>query len=144
MKNFGEFFKFLSKVFINFSKFSKGLWWVHFCWMYSWTEILATPLQYRTWVEFMYEILSYVPTPNQNPGAATGKTNTLCTAYYTKITLLNNLKLTVLFITDSYRHGVRYRGSRVSLDPPVFRENQWIFKIYTRFLIILTLWTPQF
>ena len=25
------------------------------------TEILAMPLQYRTWVEFMYEIVSYVP-----------------------------------------------------------------------------------
>ena len=35
-------------------------------------EILATPLQYRTLVEFMYEILSAVPSPspNQNPGAA--------------------------------------------------------------------------
>ena len=43
-----------------------------------------------------------------------------------------------------YIHGVRYCGSRGSLDPPVFRENQWIFKIYNGFLIILTLWTPSF
>ena len=35
---------------------------------------------------------------NQNSGAATGTTSTLCTAYYTKITLLNNLKLTVLLL----------------------------------------------
>ena len=37
-----------------------------------WTEIFATPLQYRTWEEFMYEILFDVPVPppNQNPGAA--------------------------------------------------------------------------
>ena len=35
------------------------------------TEILATPLQYRTGEEFMYEILFDVP-PNQNPGAAPG------------------------------------------------------------------------
>ena len=35
---------------------------------------------------------------NQNPGAANGTTSTLCTAYYTKITLLNNLKLTVLLL----------------------------------------------
>ena len=38
--------------------------------MSSQTEILATPLQYRTSVEFMYEILSAVPPPNQNLGAA--------------------------------------------------------------------------
>ena len=37
------------------------------------TEILATLLQYRTWMEFMYEILYDVPPPpNQNPGAGTG------------------------------------------------------------------------
>ena len=29
--------------------------------------------------------------PNQNPGIVTGTTSTLCRAYYTKITLLNNL-----------------------------------------------------
>ena len=34
------------------------------------TEILATPLQYRTCEEIMYEILSDVPPPNQNPGTA--------------------------------------------------------------------------
>ena len=33
------------------------------------TEILATPLQYRTWVEFVYEILSAVP-PNQKQFSA--------------------------------------------------------------------------
>ena len=37
--------------------------------MSSRTEILATPLQSRTWEEIMYEILSDVP-PNQNPGVA--------------------------------------------------------------------------
>ena len=30
------------------------------------TEILAMLLQYSTWVEFMYEILSDVPPSNQN------------------------------------------------------------------------------
>ena len=35
------------------------------------TEILATPLQYKTLEEFIYEILFDVP-PNQNPGAAPG------------------------------------------------------------------------
>ena len=35
---------------------------------------------------------------NQNPGAATGTTSTLCTAYYMKIKLLNILKLTVLLL----------------------------------------------
>ena len=35
------------------------------------TVILATPMQYKTWEEFMYEILFDVP-PNQNPGAAPG------------------------------------------------------------------------
>ena len=35
------------------------------------TEILATPLQCRTWVEFMYEILFAVPSfPNQNQSGA--------------------------------------------------------------------------
>ena len=38
------------------------------------------------------------PPPNQNPGAATGTTSNLCTAYYKKITLFNNLKLTVLLL----------------------------------------------
>ena len=67
--------------------------------MSSRTEILARPLQYRTWMEFMYEILSHVPPPpNQNPGTATGSTSTLCIAYYTKITLLNNIKLTILLV----------------------------------------------
>ena len=46
--------------FINFKKIS-SLQWVHFCWMSHRIEILATPLQYRTWVEFMYKILSDVP-----------------------------------------------------------------------------------
>ena len=32
-------------------------------------EILVTPLQYRTWEKFMYEIC-LVFHPNQNPGAA--------------------------------------------------------------------------
>ena len=37
------------------------------------TEILAMPLQYRTWVEFMYKILSNVSPPTkQIPGADTG------------------------------------------------------------------------
>ena len=36
--------------------------------------------------------------PNQNPGDGTGTTSSLCTAYYTKITILNNLKLTVLLL----------------------------------------------
>ena len=61
MKNFGEFLNFCANVLINFSKFYKSLCWVHFCWMSPQTEILATPLQYRTWVEFMYEILFAVP-----------------------------------------------------------------------------------
>ena len=43
---------------------------MHFCWMSFRTEILATPLQYRTWEEIMYEILSDVPPKNQNPGVA--------------------------------------------------------------------------
>ena len=35
------------------------------------SEILATPLQYRNRVEFIYEILSAVPLPSEpNPGAA--------------------------------------------------------------------------
>ena len=51
-----------------FKIFTKILWWVHFCWMSLQTEILATPLQYRT-VEFMCEILSAVP-PNQNKSGA--------------------------------------------------------------------------
>ena len=34
------------------------------------TEILATPLQYRTWEEFMYEIVFWCSPSNQNPGAA--------------------------------------------------------------------------
>ena len=39
--------------------------------MSSRTEILATPLQYRTCEEIMYDILSDVsPPPNQNPGVA--------------------------------------------------------------------------
>ena len=29
-----------------------------------------------------------------------------------------------------------------AMAPPIFRENQWIFKIYNTFLIILTLWAP--
>ena len=33
-------------------------------------------------------------------------------------------------------------GGRGPCPPPVFRENQSIFKIYNRFLIILTLWPP--
>ena len=60
-------------------------------------EILATLLQYRTWVEFIEILFHVLPPSNQNPGAATG-TSTLCTACYTKITLLNNLKLTVLLL----------------------------------------------
>ena len=39
--------------------------------MSSSTEILVTPLQYRTWEKFMYEIYLMFP-PNQNPRAATG------------------------------------------------------------------------
>ena len=53
------------------------------------------------------------PTPsNQNPGAATGTTSTLslCTAYYTKITLLNNLKLTVLLMIVNVQR-IYYRNS---------------------------------
>ena len=38
------------------------------------TETLAMPLQYTTWVEFMYEILSDVPPSNQNFWVATGTT----------------------------------------------------------------------
>ena len=42
-----------------------------FYWMSPQSEILATPLQYRTWVEFMDEILSANPLSSEsNPGAA--------------------------------------------------------------------------
>ena len=34
------------------------------------TEILATPLQYRTIEKFTHNTLSDVPSPNYNPGAA--------------------------------------------------------------------------
>ena len=48
-------------------------------------------------MEFIYEILSHVHSePKSWP--ATGTKSTLCTAYYTKITLLNDLKLTVLLL----------------------------------------------
>ena len=48
-------------------------------------------------------VWNFVSSPqNQNPGAATGTTSTMCTAFYTKITLLNNLKL-IVFITNSQR-----------------------------------------
>ena len=46
------------------------------------TKILAMPLQYRTWVEFMYEILFDVFPSNQNSWVATGTTvmyNVHCT-----------------------------------------------------------------
>ena len=42
--------------------------------MFPPTEILAMPLQYRTWVELMYEILSDVTPSNQNSWVATGTT----------------------------------------------------------------------
>ena len=44
------------------------------------TEIKAMPSQYRTWVEFIYEILFDVPPfpPNQNPGAATADSAVNC------------------------------------------------------------------
>ena len=48
------------------------------------------------------------------------------------------------FVNDVFvvrTHGVRYGGEGAGgLGSPVFRENQWIFKIYNRFLIILRLW----
>ena len=40
----------------------------------------------------MYEILSYIP-PNKNFWTDTATTSTLCTAYYTKVTLLNKYKI---------------------------------------------------
>ena len=86
------------QIFYKLSKIFKSLWWVHFCWMSPRTEILVTQLQYRTWVEFIEILFHVLPPSKQNPGAATGSTSTLCTAYYTKITLLNNLKLTVLLL----------------------------------------------
>ena len=46
------------QIFYILLKFFKSLWWVQFCWMSPRTEILATPLQYRTWVELMYKIFS--------------------------------------------------------------------------------------
>ena len=50
--------------------------------------------------------------------------------------------------TQSWEHSLNTMGSATGgargLGPPVFRENQWILKIYNRFLIILTLWSPSF
>ena len=61
MKISEEFLKFCSNFSNKFFKILQNILWVHFCWMSLQTEILATPLQYRTWVEFMCEILSAVP-----------------------------------------------------------------------------------
>ena len=68
MKNFGEFFKFLCKFFINLSKFFKSLWWVYFCWMSPRTEILGlfhwVPLpsffSHRTLMSLMYMCTSMI------------------------------------------------------------------------------------
>ena len=54
-------------------------------------------------MEFIEILFHVLPPSNQNPGAATG-TSTLCTACYTKITLLNNLKLTVLLLDFGFLH----------------------------------------
>ena len=48
----------MCKFFINFSKFFKR---VDLCWMFSLYRNLETPLQYRTWKEFMYEIFLMSP-----------------------------------------------------------------------------------
>ena len=89
----------MCNIFINFSKFFKSLWWVYFCWMSSetkfWRRHCSTGLEWNSYMKFCF----MSPPSNQNPGAATGTTSTLCTAYYKKITLLNNLKLTVLLLT---------------------------------------------
>ena len=55
-----------------------------------WRRHCSTGLEWNSCIKLF--------SPNQNPGVATGTTSTLCTAYYTKITLLNNLKLTVLLL----------------------------------------------
>ena len=53
-----NFFKFLCKFFINFSKvFDEYI----FAECFPRTELMATLLQYKTWEEFMYEILFDVP-----------------------------------------------------------------------------------
>ena len=56
-------------------------------------KILAMPLQYRTWVEFMYEILSDVTPSNQNSWVATG-TTVHCTLqlYYGRLLAVQFLK----------------------------------------------------
>ena len=41
------------------------------------TEVLATPLQYKTRLQFMYEILFDVPPPNNNLDAALDHVNNL-------------------------------------------------------------------
>ena len=69
------------QIFYKIFKILQSLWWVHFCWMSLLIEILAMPLQYRTWVEFMYEILSDVPPSNHNSWVATGKI-VHCTVHY--------------------------------------------------------------
>ena len=82
---------------MNFSKIFKSL---------MNTFLLNVPLNRNFGDAIAVQVLSeihvwnfvFCSTPNQNPGAATGTNSTLCTVYYTKITLLNNLKLTVLLL----------------------------------------------
>ena len=69
LKNFREFLNFGANCCIIVSKFFNSLWWVHLCWMSLRTEILATPLLYRTWKVFMYEIFLDISPSNQNSGA---------------------------------------------------------------------------
>ena len=58
LKNFLNFCGNFFKIFWNFSKFFDEY---IFAECFQITEILATPLQYKTWKEFMYEILFDVP-----------------------------------------------------------------------------------
>ena len=66
------------QIFINFTKFFKSLWWVHFCWMFPpepkfWWRHCSTELEWNSCMKFCPN-----PSPNQNPGVATAYTR--CTS----------------------------------------------------------------
>ena len=59
-----------------------------------WRRHCSTGLESNSFMKFC----PMFPPNMDNPWAANGTTSTLCTTYYTKIMLFNNLKLTVLLL----------------------------------------------
>ena len=128
MQNFYKFFWNFSKVFDEYI----------FAECFPRTEILATPLQYKTWEEFMYEILFDLPLepkflapPLLSPPHIRVQETPWCTDLYCKMLYCTCIYIHVQGRIVSQMVG----GTIINCHCPIKLRKAWLFLDFRKILL---------